>query len=400
MNTVTVLSFTLGAFFGVNTALAAPNQPSEAGNAIGSIASTVIAESAPTIDLDLGAQLLQDLSQCIRDIISNPLAVSLDALQAASTQCMLQVVLLDEEGTIRPDANSRMLALIEVTGVTLPVPIATGQANVPLQPLENSQVYSVNASVGGFPGTFLLDTGASGSIVSHPLVEELGVTTTPVPGNFLSYFAVGDDCSDVKATLMTLPAVSVESASIDGVTGMGLPPETIPGNVDGVLGIDILSRFDMTIDPQRRQLQLLPPSTPDPTAIPLRGNMGMMTVEIEIDDRPYHFGLDTGADLMVISQRVANDLNLDLNATEPVEVVGFCGTESSLTATLDLVRIGTIEATQLQAVVLADDLFNIMGVDGLVGQNFLDRYRQHWRFGVPNALGYPDSGSLELEEVR
>ncbi|WP_017660367.1 retropepsin-like aspartic protease [Baaleninema simplex] len=396
----TILGFTLGALVSSTPAIAASPQLSDWGNPIGDRTSTVLAENVPATDVDLGAELLQSLTQCVRSNISNPLAVTLEALQVASTQCMLEVVLLDDAGNVRRDANSRMLALIEVTGVTLPIPTANGQAVVPLQPIPNSQVYSLNVNVDGFPGQFLLDTGASGSIVSHPLADELGVATTPVPGNFFSYFAVGDDCSDVEASLMTLPSISVETARVEGITGMGLPPDLIPGNADGVLGIDVLSRFDVTIDPQTQQLQLLSPTTPDPTAIPLQGNMGMMTVELEINDRTYRFGVDTGADLMVISQRVAADLNLDLTQTEPVDVVGFCGTESSLTATLDRVRLGTAEASNLDAVVLGDDLFNIIGIDGLIGQNFLDRYRQHWRFGEPNALGYPEVGSLELERVE
>ncbi|MGC9503267.1 retroviral-like aspartic protease family protein [Baaleninema sp.] len=395
----TVLGFTLGAWVSATSAIATSPPLSDWGNALGDRSTTVLAENVPATDVDLGAELLQRLTQCVRSNISNPLAVTLDALQVASTQCLLEVVLLDDGGNVRRDANSRMLALVEVTGITLPTPTASGQAVVSLQPIPDAQIYTVNVNVDGFPGEFLLDTGASGSIVSHPLADELGVATTPVPGNFLSYFAVGDDCSEVEASLMTIPSLSVETASVEGITGMGLPPELIPGDADGVLGIDVLSRFDVTIDPQARQLQLLSPTTPDPTAIPLQGNMGMMTVELEINDRPYRFGIDTGADRMVISQRVATDLNLDVAETEPIEVVGFCGTESSFAATLDRVRLGTAEASHLDAVVLGDDLFNIIGIDGIIGQNFLDRYRQHWRFGEPNALGYPEVGSLKLEAI-
>lgn len=346
----------------------------------------------------LAETLLRDFTGCVRRNLSNPLGAPFEVLQTVSSQCLLQVVLLDESGDVRPDANARMLALVEITGVSLPQPSSSGTARVPLQTFPDTQVYGVEANVGDRTGTFLLDTGASGSIVADSFIADSNLVQTPIPGAFLNYFAVGEDCSDIEANLLNFDRLSIDAATVQGTTGMTLPQDAVPGGADGVLGLDFLSRFDVVLDPEDRQLELRSPTVPDPTAIPLTGNLGLMTVETQLNGQPYRLGIDTGADLMVLSQRTADALNLDLSQSQTVDVLGFCGIQTSSIATLDRVQIGDRQVRQLDAVILPNDLFDLMGIDGLVGQNFLSRYRQHWRFGEANALGYPETGSLELQE--
>lgn len=368
-------------------------------------AATAVAQ-APSTDLELGSQLLSDLSHCVRRGLRNPLSSDFEALQTASTQCFLDVVLLDENGSLRRDANARMTALVDVTGVSLPVARGSGSARVSLQPLPDSQVYGLAARVGGSDGgegragTFLLDTGASSSVVANGFVADLDIDRTPVSGQLLNTFSVGSDCDGLDAGLLTFDRLAVADASVSGSMGMTLPDSAIPGDADGVLGLDFLSRFDVVLDPAQQQLDLRSPTDPDPAAIPLTGNLGMMVADVQINGRRYRLGLDTGADIMVLPQRVADELTLDLRDAETVEVLGFCGRESSTMSRLDRVQVGEFAQSDLDAVILADDLFDLIGIDGLVGQNFLNRYRQHWRFGDANALGYPDGGSLELREVR
>jgi predicted aspartyl protease len=129
--------------------------------------------------------------------------------------------------------------------------------------------------------------------------------------------------------------------------------------------------------------------------------MGIMATQVQINDRdPVTLGLDTGADLMVISDRLARQLSLDLDNAREREILGFCGTQMGQQVTLDRVRIQQHELTNLEAVIIDAQILDLVGVDGLVGQNFLTRYRQHWRFGELNPLGFPDRGSLELEPIQ
>jgi hypothetical protein len=49
--------------------------------------------------------------------------------------------------------------------------------------------------------------------------------------------------------------------------------------------------------------------------------------------------------------------------------------------------------------VLNNELLDLLGVDGIVWQNYLNQYQQHWRFGEPNSLGFPEAGSLTLKPL-
>ncbi|MGL5063212.1 MAG: retroviral-like aspartic protease family protein [Microcoleus sp.] len=346
---------------------------------------------------DSGGEILQQLSQCVAGKIPNTQQPTLEAIQAVSMECVLRVVILDPDGKVRSDANSRMIALLKVTGTTLPKSSSQGQASVKLTRVADSQVFTVPVTIGGQQRSFLLDTGASNSIVDSQLAQQLGLAGVPIPSDILAYFVVGNDCSKISANLHSLPPLAVEAAKVEGINGMGLPKTAIPGNASGVLGLDFLQGFDVVVNPKTLQLQLLPPSPAVAGAIPLAGKLGVMTAQVKINGKgPFTFLLDTGADAIVVSQRLASTLSLDVANAKNVEVRGFCGNETAKKIKLDRVSLQEHEATELDGVVLNNKVLDLLGVDGIVGQNFLTQYNQHWRFGKVNELGFPEEGSLVL----
>lgn len=354
--------------------------------------------SAPSEDL--GKQLVQEISQCMRNAMPNNEPESLEALQAASMQCTIRVIVLTPDGKVRTDANERMSAILTAMNVTLPATVSQGQASVKLERIPESFVYTVPVIVGGKSQRFLLDTGASNSILSEPIVQQLGLTGTTLPSDILAYFVVGDDCSNIKATLHSLPAIKVDAATVEGMNGMGLPKTAIPGELAGVLGLDFLKSFDVVINPKDSSLQLLPRSNTVAGGIPLTGKMGVMTTEVFINGKgPYNFLLDTGADVMVLSNRLANTLSMDLANAENIDVRGFCGQEMGQKVKLSSVQLQSYESSNLDGVILNNELLDLLGVDGIVGQNYLNQYQQHWRFGEPNSLGFPETGSLMLKPL-
>ena len=305
--------------------------------------------------------------------------------------------MLAPDGKFRPDANQRMEALLEISGASLPKIMSQGKATVKLQQLTNSQVFTLPVTVAGEAKNFLLDTGASNSILDSKIAQNLGLASTPIPNDLLSYFVVGDDCSNINANIHTLPTIKVDAATVKGLQGMGLPKTAIPGNLSGVLGLDFLQGFDLIINPQTSQLLLRSPSTSVNNAIPLIGRMGVMLAEVKINGRgPFIFLLDTGADLMVLSQNLAEKLEIDLANAEKVDILGFCGTEIAQKTKLKSVSLKQHEVFQLDGVIINNQILDLLGIDGIVGQNFLSRYRQHWRFEKPNKLGFPEAGSLVL----
>lgn len=377
--------------------------------------SDFLAQKPAATTSDSGKEILQQLTECVTGKIPNSpqysketskeafeaslkaLVAHLEAIKAVSMECVLRVVILAPDGTVRPDADSRMISLLKATGTSLPKSSSQGQASVKLTQIADSKVFTVPVTVGGQKRFFLLDTGASNSILDSQLAQQLGLPGTPIPSDFLAYFVVGNDCSKVKANLHSLPPLAVEAAKVEGLNGMGLSKTAIPGNASGVLGLDFLKGFDVVVNPQALQLQLLPPSTSIAGSIPLTGKLGVMTAQVKINGKgPFTFLLDTGADLIVVSQRLASTLSLDVANAKTVEVRGFCGNESAKQIKLDKVSLLEHEATQLDGVVLENKALDVLGVDGIVGQNFLTRYQQHWRFGKVNELGFPEEGSLVL----
>ncbi|MEA5519508.1 retropepsin-like aspartic protease [Limnoraphis robusta] len=349
---------------------------------------------------ELGKQLVQELSQCMRNAIPSSEPESLAALQMASMQCTVRVIILTPDGKVRTDASERMNAILTAMNVTLPATVSQGQASVKLEIIPDSMVYTVPVVVGGKAQRFLLDTGASNSILSEPIVKQLGLTGTTLPSDILAYFVVGDDCSNINATLHSLPEIKVDAATVEGMNGMGLPKTAIPGDLAGVLGLDFLKSFDVLINPKDSTLQLLPRSNVVAGGVPLKGKMGVMTTEVFVNGKgPYTFLLDTGADLMVLSNRLANTLSIDVEKAENTEVKGFCGNEIGKKVSLSSVKLQNYESSNLDGVVLNNELLDLLGVDGIVGQNYLNQYQQHWRFGEPNSLGFPEAGSLTLKPL-
>lgn len=366
----------------------------------GTLALISLPNFAQTPTPPAGEAILEEVVNCVRNSVSTEQTGSLEAIETASTQCIFKVVMLAPDGSIRRDAKERMIAIVKTTGITLPQPSSQGQATITMQPVPDQKLLTVPVNLGGKPASFLLDTGASNSVVDAKIVEQLNVKGTPIPKELLAFMVVGENCAEINATIHPLPVLAVEAAKVEGVTGMALPQAAIPAKVGGVLGMDFISGFDMVVNPKTLELQFLPQTTPASDAIPLTGNMGIMTAEVKINGQgPFTFLIDTGAEMMVISDQLVQKTTLDLSKAEPIEVKGFCGKEMGKKMALEQFSIQQYQAQNLEAVVLESRVLQFLGVDGIVGQNFLNEYQQHWRFGKRNSLGYPDVGSLSLTRL-
>lgn len=347
---------------------------------------------------NLGEQLFQQVVECVRGKITDPNQLNETALQAASSQCMFDLVLLNGDGSVRDDASDRLIAFVQFSGVTFPQPVAKGQANIPLKLLPDSQLFTLPVQIGNQTKTFLLDTGASGSIIASQIAQQLELESTPVPTDMFKYTVVGNNCSDIQVNLHPLPILKVAGAEVEGILGMGLPQTSIPGNLSGVLGLDFLSNYDLIINPKKQELKLLPASPPGQNAIPLVGKLGSIIAQVRVNGQgPFSFLLDTGASTVVVSKRLVQRLGIDATKAEEIYILGFCGTEKGKKIKLDKVSLQQYENAQLDTVILENNnLFNLLGIDGIIGQNFLNKYQQHWRFGKRNPLGYAETGSLVL----
>ncbi len=132
-----------------------------------------------------------------------------------------------------------------------------------------------------------------------------------------------------------------------------------------IFGMDILSNFDVEINPKNKKLKLLSP-TPIATANiddfipPLKAKLGVMLAEVQINDNgPFIFMLDTGAESIFISQKLASQLNISTAEREEIRVQGFCGIEMAESASLAKVKMGNYELANLETVILSSPVLKL-----------------------------------------
>ncbi|MBD2439138.1 retropepsin-like aspartic protease [Nostoc sp. FACHB-110] len=353
--------------------------------------------SQPKIN-SLGQQLLQEVSKCATDKTFNQKLTTPQA-EAIVNRCALQVVALAPNGKFRPDAFERMAAFMEATGVKLPQPISQGQASVQLSFAGESSIFTIPVRIGTQTQTFILDTGNSQTIINTQIAQQLGLNSNPIPNGLLEYKPViGNNLKGLTVNTHTLPVLGVNSATVSGIQGLGLPTQALPKNISGVLGLDFLSNFDVVLNPKKQQLQLLPPSENVAGAIPLKGRFGILTAQVYINGQgPFNFAVDTGAYSMMISQPVAQKLGIGDRNAQTAQIFGFGGQETVKKIKLNKLQIQQHQVTEIDAVIVEQsNILQLPGVEGIIGQNFLNQYQQHWRFDKPNALGVVQSGSLVL----
>jgi predicted aspartyl protease len=351
----------------------------------------------------MGEELFQSLTACIQEAIAPAgAAATTDSFQTLTLRCMLEVLLLTPEGELYANTEERLEALAIATGMALPSGLHQGQAKAVQLQRRNEALLSVPVTIGTETVPFLLDTGASNSLVSQELLASAQVSGFRIPPELLHYFVVGEDCSDISLSMHTLPPLRVAEASVQGLTGLGMAAAAIPTQAGGVLGMDFLGGFELELDPRSHTLSLNPLSTSDQppvsaATIPLQGKLGVMVADVEVNRQgPFPFLLDTGAELTVISDELAETLQLPYTQGQTTLVQGFCGAESARIVTLNQVTLQDHSNYSVRTVVLGSDVLEILGVQGIIGQNILNQYRQVWRFGPTNLLGFPEAGSLRL----
>ncbi len=87
--------------------------------------------------------------------------------------------------------------------------------------------------------------------------------------------------------------------------------------------------------------------------------------------------MDTGASVIVLSKKIAKELGLNTNPAKEnlAKMITADGREHEACAvTLSSVKIEDVEAKDVQAVVILDEVASESSIDGLLGMSFLGRY--------------------------
>jgi predicted aspartyl protease len=306
-----------------------------------------------------------------------------------------------EKTIARPNPNAVTHAVVQLQGLDVPVPKVKGTATVPLKVLDKSQVYSTTVMVGKLPRQFLIDTGASTTLLSAELVTTLKLPPgRVVPSDRLASAVAGKECASMKATLHELPLLTFQGLEIQGVNGLRFETAAVPDGLSGVMGMDVLHLFDLNVKPKAKTLEFAAPSilpaSDAAKAIPLQKKLGVFLAKLTLNGQgPFTMLLDTGADSTFISGAIAQ--RLKLSNRKPAQILGFCGLEPAETSQLASVKLQQYEQKKMETIIVSSPILKLLGVDGILGQNFLSNYQQQWRFTPSTINGAKADGSLLLK---
>ena len=118
--------------------------------------------------------------------------------------------------------------------------------------------------------------------------------------------------------------------------------------------------------PPRRQAR-------EEVSIPLFRNGGAWLADVTVnDERRARFLVDTGASISVVSPELARTLRIERDPDAPLlKLHTLAGVITAPIATIPSLSVGGLEAVRVKAVI-----YDIgPGVDGILGNSFLDRYQ-------------------------
>jgi len=237
------------------------------------------------------------------------------------------------------------------------------------------------------PYSFVLDTGATQSLVDRTLADQLQLTstgtTTPATGVGCTRAAGHVQVPSWSVGEIPLRAQTLTSLPVAGATGG-------PG-IAGLLGSDVWSRFGrFQLDYRAGQVLVpgpeqataptsAPPSATDPAPgsqrVPMTvirsGASTVAVVPVTIEGvGPKKFALDTGASNSVVDRRVTQQLSLP-PVGRPRNAAGVSCSAASQPVHVASWRVGavTLPAQDLDSIALP-----IPNLDGLLGSDVLYRF--------------------------
>jgi predicted aspartyl protease len=206
--------------------------------------------------------------------------------------------------------------------------VLAAACTIPLEPTRTSFVTTVRVGTSR-PLRFLVDTGASLTVIDRSVARELGirsersVTALSTTGTLQTEQAVLDDVLTGSLTVARTPALVTD-----------LPSFVNHGHLDGILGMSIFAGRAMLFDVRRRCLEL---DSAPPRGEPVRAHEVAGRVAIDADE--LNFVLDSGASFPILMSPAARAL---AKKTGDIEITSAAGRRQVSTATIALLRIAGI----------------------------------------------------------
>ena len=159
----------------------------------------------------------------------------------------------------------------------------------------------LQTTVGPLKGlNFLLDTGANPSVITPRVAARLHLQTSP------TQIAVLNGTASAANTIV--PVLRVGPVHKDNlpalVEDLGFLAKTVPVQVDGIVGLDVLGESAFVIDYASRRILFGAPVALSNSA-PLQLRRGLPIVSATINEQPVQLLLDTGAPSLILFRNAA-----------------------------------------------------------------------------------------------
>lgn len=117
-------------------------------------------------------------------------------------------------------------------------------------PVPSGGPIMVDALLNGVPLRLLIDTGADRTVINPTALSRAGIDTrTGTP------FRISGVTGSSPASLVNVPRLDIAGAQVGPI---GVVAFAVPGEVDGLLGRDVLDGFMVTFDPAQNRATLTP----------------------------------------------------------------------------------------------------------------------------------------------
>jgi len=263
---------------------------------------------------------------------------------------------------------------------SVPFTLVRGRLTVPLE-------------VNGIPATFVLDTGAQLSLVTPQAVQRLDLSRDRWVAATMHGVGGVVEHADADPRSMSLGGMQLRQATL--ARGISLTVGDLPGMgsatvVDGLLGRDFLSEFDLQFDTAARRLTLydvhgcsgrfLPWRSPY-FAVPAATVMPhLLVLPIALNGVRLTALLDTGSSssLVTLPGMIRLGLTPQMLADDPVALVRGIGRQAPAMHQHRFESLQVGDETIRQPLIWVAPVRVVPFVDALLGADWLDEQRRVW----------------------
>lgn len=275
------------------------------------------------------------------------------------------------------------------------------QTSVVFKLVQDRPIIQVKVNKMDAPLNFVLDTGSGISVISEKTAKKLNIK--PVARGGLARGFGGDGKFEIVYGFLN--RVSIGGVNIKNVPVYIRQFHSSNEEIDGYIGLSLISKFLTTIDYGDKSFTLKQKNTSVPDqfdekgvlALPLRlTSAGFLSGEVQIQgvESSLNFIVDTGASLSVISDDLANSDELSqFVIKEKIRVIGSAGETTEMPLfMLPRLTFGTNTRDSIKAIALDLDLINEtsgFSQAGILGGNFLKNYRLTFDFQNSKVIFVP-----------